>query len=218
MTPPGRFLIREDTVRRTFFGRSIFVLLPVVVALVTMLAAPTACSDNTPPEPVGNRENEMIISPGNLVTFEYTLTGDDGNVIDTSEGGQPFVYTHGRREIVEGLETRLAGMRVGESKLVTVEPERGYGVVNEQAFIEVPIDRIPEEAREVGRQLQGTGPEGQPVQPVVKEVRESVVVLDFNHPLADQTLHFDVKILSIEEQPETSVEEAGAAGEVPPEE
>lgn len=186
--------------------------LTAVVTLASMLSAP-ACSPDSQSEPVGERDDEMTISAGTLVRFEYTLRGDDGKVIDSSEGGQPFIYTHGRNDIVPGLESQLAGLKVGESKSVTVEPAQGYGLVQDEALIEVPIEKIPPEAREVGRRLQGTGPEGQPVQPVVKEVREKIVVLDFNHPLAGQTLNFDVKILSSEEPPQASSEDDGTAGE-----
>jgi len=178
---------------------------------MTMMTAQAVRSENTPPAPEGDREDQMTISAGKLVTFEYTLKGDGGHVIDTSEGGQPFIYTHGRSEVVPGLESELEGMQVGDIKTVVVNPEQGYGPINEQAIVEVPIDRIPEDAREVGRQLQGSGPDGQAVYPVVKEVRADVVVLNFNHPLAGETLHFDVKIVSIQEQPEAAAEGEGAS-------
>jgi FKBP-type peptidyl-prolyl cis-trans isomerase SlyD len=178
----------------------------VVVVLISMMTVVTAWSETPEPQAVDQGEDEMIISAGMLVTFEYTLKSDGGNVIDTSEGGQPFVYTHGKSEVVPGLEAELAGMKVGDSKVVIVKPEQGYGPLNEQAIVEVPLDKIPEDAREVGRQLQGSGPDGQAVYPVVKEVRESVVILDFNHPLAGETLHFDVNIVSIEEQAEAAAE------------
>jgi FKBP-type peptidyl-prolyl cis-trans isomerase 2 len=174
--------------------------LPVAVfVLMTMIATASTWAQQTAPPEGSDGEDKMTISTGMLVTFEYTLKSSDGTVIDTSEGGQPFVYTHGRGEVVPGLETELAGMQIGDKKLVVVQPEQGYGPVNEKAIVEVPVDKIPEDAREVGRQLQGRGPDGQEVYPVVQEVREDVVVLNFNHPLAGETLHFDVAIVSIEE-------------------
>ncbi len=88
-------------------------------------------------------------------------------------------------------------MKVGESKQVIVAPEQGYGPINPQALQEVPIDKIPEDARKVGSRLQGKGPQGQMVSPLVTEVKEQVVMLDFNHPLAGKKLFFDVKILDI---------------------
>jgi len=88
-------------------------------------------------------------------------------------------------------------MKVGESKQVTVEPELGYGPINPQAVQEIPIENIPEEARKVGAQLQGKDGQGRMVHPRVTEVKEQMVVLDFNHPLAGKKLFFDVKILDI---------------------
>jgi FKBP-type peptidyl-prolyl cis-trans isomerase SlyD len=140
----------------------------------------------------------MSISEGKAVSMEYTLTLEDKKVLDTNVGGQPLNFTQGSHQIIPGLETALEGMKVGESKQVTVAPEQGYGPINPQAVQEVPIDKIPEEARKVGAQLQGKDAQGRMVHPRVTEVKEQVVMLDFNHPLAGKTLLFDVKILDIQ--------------------
>ncbi len=138
-----------------------------------------------------------MVSEGKTISMEYTLTLEDKKVLDTNVGGKPLDFTQGSHQIIPGLETALEGMKVGESKQVTVDPEQGYGPINPQAVQEVPIDKIPEEARKVGSRLQGKGPNGQMVSPLVMEVKEQVVVLDFNHPLAGKKLFFDVKILDI---------------------
>ncbi len=140
----------------------------------------------------------MSISEGKTISMEYTLTLEDKKVLDTNVGGAPLNFTQGSHQIIPGLETALEGMKVGESKQVTVTPEQGYGAINPQAVQEVPIDQIPEEARKVGAQLQGKDGQGRMVTPRVAEVKEQVVVLDFNHPLAGKTLLFDVKILDIQ--------------------
>ena len=140
----------------------------------------------------------MSISDGKTISMEYTLTLEDKKVLDTNVGGQPLNFTQGSHQIIPGLETALEGMKVGESKQVTVAPEQGYGPINPQAVEEVPIDKIPEEARKVGAQLQGKDGQGRMVHPRVTEVKEQVVVLDFNHPLAGKKLFFDVKILDIQ--------------------
>jgi len=140
----------------------------------------------------------MSISDGKTISMEYTLTLEDKKVLDTNVGGDPLNFTQGSHQIIPGLETALEGMKVGESKQVTVAPEQGYGPINPQAVEEVPIDKIPEEARKVGAQLQGKDGQGRMVHPRVTEVKEQVVVLDFNHPLAGKKLFFDVKILDIQ--------------------
>ncbi len=139
----------------------------------------------------------MAISDGQIVTIEYTLTLEDKKVIDSNVGGPPLDFTQGSHQIIPGLETALEGMKVGESKQVTVAPEQGYGPINPKAVQEVQIDKIPKEARKVGSQLSAKDDQGRMVHPRVVEVKEMVVLLDFNHPLAGKELFFDVKILDI---------------------
>ena len=140
----------------------------------------------------------IAISDGKTISMEYTLTLEDKKVLDTNVGGEPMNFTQGSHKIIPGLETALEGMKVGESKQVTVAPEQGYGPINPQAVQEVPIEKIPEEARKIGAQLQGKDAQGRTVQARVSEVKEQVVMLDYNHPLAGKTLLFDVKILDIQ--------------------
>ena len=139
----------------------------------------------------------LAIQAGSMVAFDYTLTDEKGNVIDTSKGKEPMHYVHGKGQIIPGLEKELAGMTVGSEKKVTVKPEDAYGPVNPQAFQEVPKDKIPPEALKVGAVLTATGPEGQHVPVRVHEIKENTVVMDFNHPLAGKTLQFDIKITEI---------------------
>lgn len=143
-------------------------------------------------------ETGMSISEGNIVSLEYTLKLEDKEVLDTNVGGDPLTYTQGAHQIIPGLESALVGMKAGESKQVTVTPKDGYGEIDEQRFQEVPIEHIPPDARKAGTELQGTDPNGQLVRPVVKEVKEQVVVLDFNHRLAGKTLYFEVKVLGVQ--------------------
>ena len=139
----------------------------------------------------------MTVSEGKSISMEYTLTLENKEVLDSNVGGEPLTFTQGSHQIIPGLETALDGMKAGERKQVTVAPEQGYGKVDPQAIQEVPIDQIPPDARKVGVQLQGKDGQGRVVHPTVTEVKEQVVVLDFNHPLAGKTLYFDVKILDI---------------------
>jgi FKBP-type peptidyl-prolyl cis-trans isomerase SlyD len=139
----------------------------------------------------------ITVSEGKSISMEYTLTLENKEVLDTNVGGEPLTFTQGSHQIIPGLETALDGMKAGDSKQVTIAPEQGYGEVNPQAIQEVPIDQIPPDARKVGVQLQGKDGQGRMVHPTVTEIKEQVVVLDFNHPLAGKTLYFDVKVLDI---------------------
>lgn len=139
----------------------------------------------------------MIVSQGKSVSISYTLTLDKGTVIDSSTEAEPLTYTHGEEMLIAGLEQALEGMRKGESKTVSVQPEDGYGQIVEEAFIQVPLDHLPEDAREVGAQLTAVGPEGQELRGSVASLKEQTATIDFNHPLAGEVLHFQVAIVDI---------------------
>jgi FKBP-type peptidyl-prolyl cis-trans isomerase 2 len=144
------------------------------------------------------QEVVMSIAQGSKVAIEYTLTLGDDRVVDTNVGGQPLQYTQGAGQIIVGLERALEGKKQGDSVQVEVAPEHGYGPVVQEAIIEVSKEELPENARQVGLQVQGQTPDGQKVQAQVVEMGEETAVLDFNHPLAGKTLHFDVKILQVQ--------------------
>lgn len=137
------------------------------------------------------------VSSGKEVSLEYTLKLADDEVVDTNVGQDPLTYTQGSGQLITGLESKLEGMAVGESRHVTVSPEDGYGSVNPKAFQEVPKENIPAEAMKVGTELIGRDAQGRVVRPRVSEIKDKTVVLDFNHPLAGKTLYFDVKILDV---------------------
>jgi len=141
--------------------------------------------------------SKIPISDGTLVSLEYTLTLEDKTVLDTNVGGKPLNFTQGTKQIIPGLEVALKGMKPGDSKQVTVEAKDGYGEVDERRVQEIPIEQIPANARKVGTQLEGQGPKGQVIRSTVKEVKEKMIVLDFNHPLAGKRLFFDVKVLDV---------------------
>lgn len=139
-----------------------------------------------------------MIEHGRVVSIEYTLTLDDGSTADTNVGGDPLFYTQGGGEILEALEEALAGLEVDEEKRVRIPAEQGYGAVDPEAFNQIDLDAIPEEARHVGAMLVAEDPEGNQRSVRVHEVRADGVVLDFNHPLAGQALNFAVRIVAID--------------------
>lgn len=141
------------------------------------------------------QEEESVIGEGTTVGFEYTLSLSDGTVVESNVGGDAFSYTQGGGQILPALEAALTGLTVDETKQVTLEPVDAYGDVNPEAFQEIPIAQIPEDARVVDTILGAEGFEG-PIR--VHEVKEEVVVLDFNNPLAGKTLTFDIRIVSLE--------------------
>lgn len=142
-------------------------------------------------------ESAASVQSGTVVSMEYTLTDDKGQVMDTNKGKEPMVFTQGSGQIIPGLDKELVGMKVGAEKKVQVKPEDGYGQVNPAAFQEVPKDKLPPDGLKVGAMLMARGPQGQPIPVRVHEIKESTVIMDFNHPMAGKTLFFNVKIVAI---------------------
>ena len=139
-----------------------------------------------------------MIRNGSVVRFEYTLSGENGEVIESNKGKDPVTYTHGQHEVIPGLENELSGMKVNEEKNICLQPEEAYGAVDPKGFKEVPKTEIPAAAIEVGTPLSARSSEGEDVIIRVHEVKQKTVILDFNHPLAGKTLNFDVKVIDIE--------------------
>ena len=142
-------------------------------------------------------KSTLTISEGLTVSMEYTVALEDKKVVDTNVGGKPLVFIQGSHQIIPGVEKAILGMKVGESKSIIVSPEEAYGPVVKKAFVEVQRKKVPEKAWKVGAQVQGRGVQGQIVRGRVVEIKEDTATIDFNHPLAGKTLHFDVKILDI---------------------
>ena len=141
----------------------------------------------------------MTVTDGKCVSIEYTVMLEDQTQVDTNVGGEPFTYTQGEQGIPSALQKRMESLEVGERTRVILSPEEGYGPVNPNAFHEVDRSRIPKENWKVGTQLTTRSSTGQTLRPIVHEIKENTIVLDFNHPLAGQTLAFDIKILKVED-------------------
>ena len=146
----------------------------------------------------------MQIADRTVASFNYTLTNDAGEVIDTSEGRSPLAYLHGAGNIVPGLEKEMAGRQAGDKFAVVVAPEEGYGLPNPMLVQTVPreafqgVDQI-----EVGMEFQALTPQG-PLSVVVSKVEADTVTVDGNHPLAGKTLHFAIEVTDVRD---ASVEE-----------
>lgn len=139
-----------------------------------------------------------MITNGSVVSFEYTLSDENGKVLESNKGEEPVTYTHGEHQIIPGLEKGLSGMAVNDEKQICVQPQDAYGPVNPEGFKEVSRNDIPAQGLEVGHILHARGPRGEDFSVRVHEIKPETVILDLNHPLAGKTLNFDIKILSIE--------------------
>jgi FKBP-type peptidyl-prolyl cis-trans isomerase 2 len=164
---------------------------PVAALAALFLAFPLAAASAEEAQPA-------TVAKGRQVSVEYTLTLDDGSTADTNVGGEPLVFEQGAQQILPALEDALDGMKVSESRKVTLPPEKGYGAVIPELVQEVDLAMVPEEARFAGAQLAAEDQNGERHFALVREVREDKILVDMNHPLAGRTLTFEVKVISID--------------------
>jgi FKBP-type peptidyl-prolyl cis-trans isomerase SlyD len=141
--------------------------------------------------------NNLTVQDGQVVSMEYTLLVD-GEIVDSSVGHEPLEFLQGAGNIIPGLEEELYGMALGDSKRVVVQPEDGYGVIDPDAFIDIPRDQFPESIPlEEGVEIQVTDEQGTPMLARIDGVFEDHIRLDFNHELAGKELHFETKIVGL---------------------
>jgi FKBP-type peptidyl-prolyl cis-trans isomerase SlyD len=139
-----------------------------------------------------------MIANGNRVSVEYTLSLDNGTVVTTNVGADPFVYIHGEEQIPAALERQLEGLRIDDRREITLSPEEAYGRVNPAEFRRIDVQSVPEEARRPGTFVEAGEPGDSTRLARVHEVFPDHIVLDFNHKLAGERLTFQVRILRIE--------------------
>ncbi len=130
-----------------------------------------------------------------ILTFHYTLKDGQGRLLDTSQGSAPMPFVEGAGQIIEGLEEQLLQLTAGEKRAVVVPPERAYGEREADLVQKVPKARLPVSDVKVGDQFQ-TGPDRHAPVVTVMAIEGDEVLLDANHPLAGQTLHFEVELVT----------------------
>lgn len=156
----------------------------------------------------------MTITADHVVEFDYTLTNDKGEVLDTSrgEGRRPLAYLHGKNNIIPGLEKHLEGKKEGDQFNATIAPEEAYGERTDDRVTTVPraeLAQIPD--LQAGMQLQAQTPQGTQVV-TVTEVNDDTVTLDANHPLAGETLNFDIEVVAVRKATDEEVAHGHAHG------
>ncbi len=167
-----------------------------------------------------NTENQPLkIADNIVVTMDYELK-IDGEVVDTSEDGDPIIFLQGAGQIIPGLEKAIYGLTAGDKKSVTVSPEDGYGEIDPDSIVEVPKDEFPEDfPLELGVEITvNTEDEDdesleEEMEATIVAINEDTVTLDFNHPLAGKSLNFDVNILEVREATPEEIEHGHVHGD-----
>lgn len=135
---------------------------------------------------------------GDKIKVHYRGTLDDGTVFDSSEGREPLEFEVGSGMVIPGFDKGVMGMTVGQKKTINIPVDEAYGPVQEEMYMEFPIDRFPADMKpEVGMSLNMTNGSGQAIPVVIAEVQEEAVILDANHPLAGEDLTFELELVDI---------------------
>jgi FKBP-type peptidyl-prolyl cis-trans isomerase SlyD len=142
--------------------------------------------------------DELMVAKGRRVKMDYNLL-INSEPVETTQGKEPLEFMVGGGNIIPGLENQMMGMKVGDERKIIVDPKDAYGQLDPNAFKEVPRSSMPADAQlKPGVVVEVEDPKGGTFPGVVWEVKDQSVVLNFNHPMAGQTLEFDVKVVDIQ--------------------
>jgi peptidylprolyl isomerase len=135
---------------------------------------------------------------GDMVRVHYEGRLSDGQVFDSSEGGEPLEFEIGSGQVIAGFDEGVRGMSVGERKTIELEADAAYGQRNETLSRAVPRDSMNLETEpQPGMNLVLQLPDGNEIPVAITEVTEDSITLDANHPLAGQRLIFDIELVGI---------------------
>lgn len=135
---------------------------------------------------------------GDKVKVHYHGKLRSGETFDSSQGREPLEFTVGSGQVIKGFDEGVKGMQIGDKKTVEINAEDAYGKHESGNVIEFPKDQFPPDMKaEKGLQLMLSNENGQQFPVVIVEVKDDVVVLDANHPLAGQDLIFDIEMVEI---------------------
>lgn len=161
---------------------------------------------NTPKKPAEIADDVVVM-------LKYVLTVD-GEEVDSADEKDPIAFLQGSGEIIPGLEKALYGMKIGQSKKVTVAPAEGYGDHEPEAMMSVPRSEFPEDIpMEVGIELDVRDEDDEVMSATIVDVTKDEIKLDFNHPLAGKTLHFDITVVDLREATEEELEHGHVHGD-----
>jgi FKBP-type peptidyl-prolyl cis-trans isomerase 2 len=166
------------------------------IVLLGLIAALLSFTVSSAGAATAQKGGAPVVSEGKSVKVNYTLTVD-GKVMDSSNGRGPLEFKAGSHQMIPGFEKAVIGMKAGEKKSFKVSPKEGYGLEDPKAIRDIPKNQLPPEMTpKVGMTLTAQA-NGQRVPVRIVEIKKDTVVMNFNHPLAGKTLHFDVEVLEI---------------------
>lgn len=140
----------------------------------------------------------MSIGINKVVTVNFTLKDQHGNILDSTDGDVPFSYLTGHQNILPKLESEIDSMLIGSKRTVTIPAADAYGEYNEDIVQVIGKEEFPQDfLLEVGMQYIASAPDGTKMPFTITEVGDEEVTIDFNHPLAGKDLTFDIELLNV---------------------
>jgi len=134
-----------------------------------------------------------VANDGETVKVHYHGTLDDGEVFDSSRDGEPLTFVVGSGQVIAGFDEAVKTLSVGETTKVSIAPGDAYGERQDDRVFEVPRKEAPDGVQP-GHEIQLSG--GSPA--VITEVTDEIVRVDGNHPLAGETLTFEIELVSVQ--------------------
>lgn len=133
-----------------------------------------------------------------FVKINFTLKDDSGEILDSSNDNEPFIFITGKNHVIPGLEAAIDGMLIGSKKSIVLEPSEAYGDLDESAFQIVKKTQFPAGSEiNIGDEFVANANDGVKLPFVISEINGEDITLDFNHPLAGQKLFFDIELLDM---------------------
>jgi FKBP-type peptidyl-prolyl cis-trans isomerase SlyD len=155
--------------------------------------------------------SSLSVGPDTVVTVRYVLFDEHGEAVDEATEAEPLTYIHGYAQIVPGLERGLTGLHAGDRREIVVEPAEAFGEHEDSGVFEVDRADFPDASEiEPGDEFVAQGPDGEPLAMRVIEVLPDSFRVDANHPLAGQTVRFEVQVSDVRAASEEEITEAQA--------
>ena len=153
-----------------------------------------------------------MVNENDFIVIQYTGKFDNGDIFDTSEGRAPLEFKVGAGMVIPGLEKEVLGMKLDEEKSITIEPDEAYGQYDDTMTHAFPKTEAGSFEPEIGMSLSVQLTDGSYRPALVKDITDDEIILDLNHPPAGTTLHFDIKLLEINDHPKYTTDCSGCSG------
>lgn len=139
---------------------------------------------------------ELIVSPGTVVSFTYSIQDESGQILEQSD--LPIRYVHGgRHDLFEKIEQALEGCQTGDTVKVPLTPEEGFGPHDASLTYTDDIENVPPEFRSIGAEVEMMNDQGDARKFIVTSIEDGRLTVDGNHPLAGKIIVFNINIVDV---------------------